>query len=408
MNDKNKTKEQLLKELQALRRRVAYLEQQTHQKETDTQQENFFTFGYPNKPVGQLLKNLEEQLQTLFDAAPDTYFLVTPAGDFVNGNKAIEELLGYQRAELIGKNLLKLSLIPLTQINKARIISKKSKDLESTQLEQIDLTRKDGSIVTVEVSTFPISIDDRPLVLGIARDITERKRAEEEQKELINDLEAFVHTVAHDLQEPLGPIIGFADAIIQYYPTLSEAETRRYLEAIAKNGQKMSDIINELLLLAGVRQRQVPLTTLDMDKIVAETQQRLAYMIDEYQAQIILPDKWHTAIGYGPWLEEVWANYLSNAIKYGQTPPQIELGSSLLDDGMIKFWVRDNGQGLTVEEQAELFTPFARLNKNNLHGHGLGLSIVKRIIERLGGQVGVESDGLGQGSTFSFTLPAVK
>ncbi|MCB0209439.1 MAG: PAS domain S-box protein [Anaerolineae bacterium] len=361
--------------------------------------------GY--RQTERMLKKSEEQLRILFDAAPDAYFLVTPQGDFVTGNKAIEELIGYKRAEIVEKNILDLSFIPPTQIDKVTKMLNKINKSEATSPEQIDLTRKDGSLITAEVSTFPISIDNRSLILGIARDITKRKRAEEEQKKLIDDLEAFAHTVAHDLQEPLSPIIGFADAMVHYYPTLSDQEILKYLEAIAKNGQKMSTIINELLLLAGVRQRQVILSPLDMNKIVSETQQRLDYSIKENQAQIILPDRWHSAIGYGPWVEEVWANYISNAIKYGQKPPLVELGSTPLNNGTIKFWVRDNGPGLTPEEQAELFTQFTRLTPHNQHGHGLGLSIVYRIIERLGGQVGIESDGNGQGSTFSFTLPSV-
>jgi two-component system sensor histidine kinase/response regulator len=122
-------------------------------------------------------------------------------------------------------------------------------------------------------------------------------------------------------------------------------------------------------------------------------------------------------VGHGPWIEEVWANYISNALKYGGSPPRIELGAdppppsppSGGTEGearMVRFWVRDNGPGLTPEEQARLFTPFTRLEQVRAKGHGLGLSIVRRIVEKLGGQVGVESE-VGQSSTFSFTLPAV-
>ena len=111
------------------------------------------------------------------------------------------------------------------------------------------------------------------------------------------------------------------------------------------------------------------------------------------------------AVGYAPWIEEVWENYLSNAIKYGGQPPKVECGYEQLSDRIIRFWVRDNGQGLTEDEQKQLFVPFTKLSQVRVTGHGLGLSIVHRIIQKLGGQVGVESQ-VGQGSTFSFTLPA--
>jgi len=123
---------------------------------------------------------------------------------------------------------------------------------------------------------------------------------------------------------------------------------------------------------------------------------------------------WPAALGYGPWIEEVWVNYLSNAIKYGGQPPRMELGADPLPNpppqagegkggGMVRFWVRDNGSGITPEDQSRLFAPFTRLDQIRAGGHGLGLSIVRRIVEKLGGQVGVESQ-VGSGSTFSFTL----
>jgi len=121
---------------------------------------------------------------------------------------------------------------------------------------------------------------------------------------------------------------------------------------------------------------------------------------------MVPPEKvWPIALGHAPWIEEVWVNYLSNAIKYGGWPPRVELGAMEQGDGIVRFWVRDNGSGLTLEEQTRLFTPLTRLDRVRAKGHGLGLSIVRRIVERLGGQTGVESE-VGQGSVFFFTLPA--
>jgi signal transduction histidine kinase len=140
-------------------------------------------------------------------------------------------------------------------------------------------------------------------------------------------------------------------------------------------------------------------------------------MIEEYKADIVMPDAWPRVLGHHLWVEQVWVNYLSNALKYGGHSPRIELGFEIEAVGeepeeedvsphMVRFWVRDNGPGLTREEQAQLFAPFTRLSQARARGYGLGLSIVQRIVEKLGGQVGVESEGIpGQGSTFSFTLP---
>jgi signal transduction histidine kinase len=132
-------------------------------------------------------------------------------------------------------------------------------------------------------------------------------------------------------------------------------------------------------------------------------------MIGRFRAEVALPDTWPVALGYGPWIEQVWVNYLSNAIKYGGEPPRVELGADVSgyagpSQGRVRFWVRDNGPGLGEEEIGSLFVPFTRLDQARAQGHGLGLSIVRRIVEKLGGGVGVESEP-GEGSLFYFALP---
>jgi signal transduction histidine kinase len=149
---------------------------------------------------------------------------------------------------------------------------------------------------------------------------------------------------------------------------------------------------------------EIEVEPLDMGSIVSEVCDRLADSVKKSQAEMILPPEWPVAVGRGAWIEEVWVNYISNAIKYGEQPPCVELGSDV-ETGTVRFWVRDNGPGLSAEDQASLFTPFERLHQVRAEGHGLGLSIVRRIVEKLGGQVGVDSQ-VGAGSTFWFRLAA--
>lgn len=224
------------------------------------------------------------------------------------------------------------------------------------------------------------------------------------------ELDAFAHTVAHDLRNPLVSLIGYGTLLIERggrYPPDKVVELSEY---IVQSARKMNSIIDELLLLAGVRgMEKIPIAPLDMNELIRQSRERIRHLIDEYRPEILLPDRWPSALGYGPWVEEVWVNYFSNAIKYGGTPPRVEFGAdppfATPDGQWVRFWVRDNGAGLTREQQAQLFTPFEQLGQVRTRGYGLGLSIVKRIVERLGGQVGVESEP-GQGSLFYFTLPA--
>jgi signal transduction histidine kinase len=221
----------------------------------------------------------------------------------------------------------------------------------------------------------------------------------------IEDLEAFACNVAHTLQTPVSHITLLAELLKEeYLGEPANEEIDHCLKLIMQNGLKMRTLIDGLFLLAGVCKKNVEMTPLNMASIVAAAQERLALLIKEFRAEINAPVTWPEALGYHPWVEEVWVNYLSNAIKYGGRPPCLELGATILEVGEVRFWVRDNGPGLTPAEQAQLFRPFTRLNPQRADGYGVGLSIVRSIVERLGGQVGVKSQ-VGGGSTFTFTLP---
>lgn len=255
----------------------------------------------------------------------------------------------------------------------------------------------------------------RSLQKDLQSEIAERKRTEEMLREYTTmlqaqneELDAFAHTVAHNLKNPLGALAGLTELLQSDYSLLSSSELDDCLKLIVHGGRKAITIIDELLLLASVRKKEVEPEPLDMIEIINESQERLADMITQSKSRIIIPPHWPLAIGYGPWVEEVWVNYLSNAIKYGGRPPVVELGATMQANNKVCFWVKDNGPGLTPTEQSHLFTPFTRLSKLDVQGHGLGLSIVRRIVEKLDGEVGIESNGEpGQGSIFNFTLPAV-
>ena len=271
----------------------------------------------------------------------------------------------------------------------------------------------DGEIATGQtlVHQAIITVDNARLVEALRRRTTELQARNEE-------LDAFAHTVAHDLKNPLNSVTGYGWLLKQRSAEISDEEMLRYSQMIMQTANKMNTIINELLLLASVRKMEkVEMEPLDMASIIAEAQAHLTDLVEQHQAEIIVTGDWPVALGRGQWVEEVWTNYMSNALKYGGQPPRVELGADLLPapsaseeemkGGMVRFWVRDNGPGLTPEEQARLFTPFTRLDQVSAKGHGLGLSIVRRIVEKLGGQVGVESK-VGRGSVFSFTLPGAE
>ena len=246
-------------------------------------------------------------------------------------------------------------------------------------------------------------VNTHVMLRRLQRDLT---RQIDELRDQNAELDAFAHTVAHDLKNPLLQVIGYAETLLEFYHEIPATEMLRSLGSIARGGRKMHNIIEELLLLAGVRKAEVELAPLEMGAIVGEAQRRLEEMMRETGARLSLPAAWPRALGHAPWIEEVWANYLSNGCKYGGQPPVLQLGGEVLPTGMVRFWVKDNGRGLEPDQQARLFVPFTRLEQARASGYGLGLSVVRRIIEKQGGQAGIVSSGVpGEGSLFYFTLP---
>jgi signal transduction histidine kinase/DNA-binding response OmpR family regulator len=316
-------------------------------------------------------------------------------------NPEVDEQLGFKTRDLVTVPLL----VRGTGIGVLQVANKNHGAFSSTDLAWMEVLAPLAGAAIASARLFQ-ELQERTVQL---QQRTIQLQAHNEE------LDAFAHTVAHDLKNPVTSMVGYATMLEATYAELSEQDLYGCLKRIARSAEKMSRIVEELLLLAGVRKREVEMGPLDMASIVAEAMQRMTSMIEGSQAEIVLPETWPAAVGYGPWVEEVWVNYISNAIKYGGQPPRVELGASLPSvpparEGQTKgqqvhFWVRDNGPGLTKEARAQLFVPFTKLDQVRVEGHGLGLSIVRRIVEKLGGQAGVESQ-VGQGSIFFFSLPA--
>ena len=368
---------------------------------------------------------LELNHQALIESAPDAIVITNAQGRIILVNGQTERLFGYTRTELLGQCIE--CLLPLRYREKHfQHLQRYTKVPTARHMGSgLDLLAmaKDGREFPVDVSLSPIPTQSGMMVIGAVRDITTQKRVEAELKhardefehqvkvrtaDLENrnkELDAFAQTVAHDLKNPLAVMTGMSELMLQHLDELSEAEVRKYLRLIARDGRRLDNIINELMVLSGLQQLEPTLEPTNVAAVAKAAINHLDYMIKQHNAKIVCTWDWPPAIGYAPWIETIWVNYISNAIKYGGTPLTIELGADPPVDGMVRFWIKDNGNGLTESERAKLFTAFTRLSTMQVEGYGVGLSIVKRAVEKLGGQVGVESQ-VGKGSTFFFTLIA--
>ncbi|MCB0176772.1 MAG: PAS domain S-box protein [Anaerolineae bacterium] len=352
------------------------------------------------------LRTSQAHLAAILEIAHEAIISIDEHQRITLFNRGAEKIFGYTAAEATGQplNILLPKRLSERHQNHVAHFSQSSDGARLMgERQEIIGRRKNGEEFPAEASISKHNVNETFIFTVVLRDITERRKAETEREKLIGELNTFGHTVSHNLKAPLQLILGYA-TLLDVQAKLPDS-LQTYLHAILQNGRKMQNMIEELQVLAGVRKADVALKPLNMGRIVAEVQHRLTYMIAEHHAHIETTVDWPVALGHGPWVEEVWANYIINGIKYGGQPPRIRLGATDTCGGMVRFWVRDNGDGVAPDFQDQLFQPFARLNQVSAEGYGLGLSIVRQIVEKLGGEVSVESKGTpGQGSIFSFTL----
>lgn len=288
-----------------------------------------------------------------------------------------------------------------------------------TGFELLENLRKDDAMSTIPVIILTAKVERaamrRGMELGAADFISKPFSEQEllnsiaarlEQKALVDELDAFAHTVAHDLRNPLGTLRMRLELLEMKLRQSPAAELCTHVASARESTDRLVAIIEELMVLAGVRRQSVESAPLDMARIVFETQERLEQLLRQHHATVEVPAAWPTALGHAPWVIEIWANYVSNAAKYGGENPRIMLGADPAGPGgMVRFWVQDHGPGLDAETQQKMFVPFAHISAARADGHGLGLSIVQRIADKLGGRVGVDSVS-GEGARFWFELPA--
>jgi PAS domain S-box-containing protein len=343
----------------------------------------------------------------IIEGMHDGVLVVDTAGRIVYVNEAAAQLSGQSANALIGRLLAEV----FAQAHE-RLLS----PADSSSPEFSLLLKGETRYFEPRVSRL---YNRRQVLRGhviVLRDVTERRRAEDiinqyalELEARNRELDAFAHTVAHDLKSPVTNIIGYSQILQMENEDQpgDRASLLKYLQRINQAGYKMSDMIDGLLVLAQLRQTETTLTWVDMNAVTRSAVERFEMETAQKGIQIEVEGTLPSVMGQAVWLEEVMANLISNAIKYiGQNNPAPRIVIRACQrPGKACFAVVDNGLGIQQQDRDRLFEKFSRFHQHEAYGLGLGLSIVLQIINRLNGEIGVESTP-GQGSTFWFALPA--
>lgn len=346
-------------------------------------------------------KESRDHLQNLLEAANDLVYTLDLKGNFTYLNPRIEDF-GYTADELLGKHFLTI----LAEKHRGGRF-KKSIQEKVRQSYEVEVKTKDGMVKDCVISTSPLldHAGKATGLLGIMRDITEKKKAEEELRKKNEELENFVYVVSHDLKVPMISLQGFTSVLLEDYHEKLGEEGRRYLERIKANTRHMEVLILDLLALSRIGWVVNPFKDVSSLEIVKRLFRNLKQRLEKNRIDISVGDILPTIHCDEDRMYQVFENLLLNAIKFiGEVEnPKIEIGYEDKDE-FHQFYVRDNGIGIDPKYHRKIFEIFQRLKEiEDEEGTGIGLVIVERIVKNHGGKVWVESEK-GKGATFYFTL----
>jgi len=375
----------------------------------------------------------ERFLASIVESSDDAIITKDLNGIITSWNRGAERIFGYQADEVLGKPIS--ILIPEDRENEEPTILKRLRNGERIDHYETIRRRKDGRLLNISLTVSPVR-NARGVIVGaskVARDITRRKRMEAElltaKEELaraneelerrvsertaslqraISQMEEFSYSLSHDLRAPVRAMKGYASAALEDHGAQLNKEVSEYLHRIVRSGARMERLIHDVLTYSQVARAVIQLQPVFIDKLVPD-------VIREYtelqppNAEIAIRHPLLPVMAHEASLIQVISNLLSNGVKFVPPGilPRIQVWTEA-ENGRVRLNVQDNGIGVKQEYQNRLFGMFERVHGHLAHeGTGIGLAIVRKAVERMGGQVGVSSDGQN-GSRFWVELPAAK
>ncbi|HWW73298.1 MAG TPA: PAS domain S-box protein [Duganella sp.] len=353
-------------------------------------------------------KQAEQQFRSIVESSPNAMLVIDKSRNISFANRKTEEVFGYDRAELIGREIEMLLPERFRAAHPALVAgfhgSPSTRPMGAGRA--LYGLRKDNTEIPVEIGLNPIEGLTGGSTLACIIDISERKRAEDDLLRSNADLEQFAYVASHDLQEPLRMVANYTELLAQRYQGRLDAKADKYIHYANDGAKRMQRLVADLLQYSRVGSQGKPKAPTSTRNAVDTVVSLLGEKIRECGARIevgALP----TLMADDGQIRQLFQNLLTNAIKFrADAPLLVRIDAQRIDDVTWLFTVADNGIGLDTAFADKIFQMFQRLHElGRYEGSGIGLAIARRIVERHGGRIGVDS-AVGRGSTFYFTLPA--
>jgi PAS domain S-box-containing protein len=354
--------------------------------------------------VTERKEKAEIQYRRLFESARDAILIVdASSGEVVDMNPYFNELTRYQRGQVVGKRFWDLDVFHKSE-EAARLIPETRRE-RNARYDSVRVRARDGAELILEIISNPYRVRDSEFIQVNIRDVTERRRMEERLRRSNLDLQQFAFAASHDLQEPLRTVTSFSQLLKQQHAGKLGAEADKHLDFIVSAADRMSHMVLDLLGYSQIVRAETSFSPVSAEAALASAILNLQMAIKNSDARVTF-DHLPTVVMDQTQLMQLLQNLISNAIKYRSAePPRIHLSARETASEWV-FSVADNGLGIEPKYAEHIFTVFKRLHGREYPGTGIGLALCKRIIERHGGRIWVESE-LGKGSTFYFTVPKI-
>jgi PAS domain S-box-containing protein len=365
------------------------------------------------KAAEQHLAQMEGRYRGLLEAAPDAMVVVNQGGDIVLLNVRAEKQFGYRRDELLGQKVK--NIIPTGFAE--RLVSDGLRSAEDALAQKIGTgielsgRRKDGSEFPLELMLSPLESAEGILVTAAIRDISVRKAAEADLRQNVQDLnhsnqelEQFANIASHDLQEPLRMVASYTQLLARRYKGKLDSDADEFIAYAVDGASRMQRLIQDLLAYSRVGSKSGSMREISSENALLQALQNLRGVIQDSGA-LVTHEALPAVIADEIQLIQLFQNLVGNAIKYQNSGiPRVQIAATRNGAKRWTFSVKDNGLGIEPQYFEKIFGMFQRLHKREeFAGTGIGLAICKKIVERHGGRISVESQ-LGMGSTFRFAL----